>query len=916
MKFRLNISSVLKSTLFCASLISVPWLSTANAQTIGDLIWEDNFDTLDTSTWNIDIGDGCDVGICGWGNAELQWYSSDNVSIGAIPGEPGNNALVLDARNESINGYSFTSGKVTTENKFSLQYGMIETRIRIPDLDQGLWPAAWMLGTSTLPWPRKGEVDMMEMGQSFFQRDRQGHPEASVNEYVGSNVIFYAEAACVPGNETCAASSSYDVDSNKPYVSAIPMNDRFLTYRTYWTADYIRFTVEDDGIERDLYEQPFQITDESNALQAPFFLLLNLAVGGNFTDAAAPTDMTAPLPASMYIDYIRVYELDGQGEVFEGNNTEVEDGVFGVFTETTPVDSGLDAGVSSDIFLWDLNSVAGTEAPFEGEYVMNYAFTGANTWFGSGILTRQARDMSNFADGVLRFNIKIPADVSFRIGVTDNFTNENWLTFPANTTTYGLVRNGDWGQVEIPVSDLRGPLIALQSMQYLFAISSDPANFPTGPFEYAIDNVIWDSGNTVIGDSDNDGVNNDIDQCPGTSAGTDVDSVGCPLPIGGGDASVTFGTLTGSQSNTASWTDVSFDEELSAIPIVVLGAPSYNGIQPVSTRVRNVTTMGFQYQLSEWNYLDGRHAVETLAYVAAIPGTQNWGGLQITSGQIMLNSDWSTTSFTSGFDSTPMVLAQQVTNNEADTTTVRIRNVGTNSFQFRLQEEEAGDAHGNETVHYIAFETGMGSIDGFDVGVGITSRSVNQAWYNLSFGDNYENPQFLASMQSAFGSDTATVRYQNLNEAGASVKIEEETSSDTEVAHAIENVGWLVFGVREITISDSDNDGVPDNQDACPNTASGVEVDATGCEISNALFGVQSSGEQAAVLFVNTSDWADVHYRLNGGGQQNIRMTQTGSQNIYTINGLNSGDQIEVFFTYWDANGGFAVDSETVFYTH
>ena len=329
MKFRSTAKCTLISSLVAFSLFA----ASVSAQTVGQLIWEDNFDTLNRDIWKVDVGDGCDIGLCGFGNAELQWYSEDNVSIEAVPGEAGNNALVFEARNQNINGYSFTSGKVSTENLFSLQYGMIETRIRVPNLDQGLWPAAWMLGTSTLPWPRKGEVDMMEMGHSFFQRNRQGHPEASVNEYVGSNVIFFAEAACVPGNETCAASAAYEVADNKPYVADTPMNDRFLTYRTYWTETNIRFTVEDNGVERDLYEEPFTITEESNAFQAPFFLLLNLAVGGTFTDVAVPGDLTAPLPGKMFIDYVRIYELDGQGEVFVGDYAQPESGVFGVFTD-------------------------------------------------------------------------------------------------------------------------------------------------------------------------------------------------------------------------------------------------------------------------------------------------------------------------------------------------------------------------------------------------------------------------------------------------------------------------------------------------------------------------------------------------------------------------------------------------------
>jgi len=268
------------------------------------------------------------------------------------------------------------------------------------------------------------------------------------------------------------------------------------------------------------------------------------------------------------------------------------------------------------------------------------------------------------------------------------------------------------------------------------------------------------------------------------------------------------------------------------------------------------------------------------------------------------------------FDSTPMVLAQQSSDNEADTTTTRIRNVSNSSFQVRLQEEENGGEHGTETLHYVAIEVGNGSVAGRDVSVNMTARSVAQNFVDVDFGGNFSGVSFLPGMQTAFGSDTSVVRYNNLSSSGASVKIEEETSRDSEVTHTTEVVGWLVLGTRQATVSDSDTDGVADGQDACPGTAAGVEVDANGCEISSELFGVQSSGAQSAQFFVNTTEWADVHFSINGGGQQNIRMTQTGSQNVYTVNGLNSGDVISVFFTYLNPENNLAADTETISYTH
>ena len=465
---------------------------------VGEVLWEENFNTLNTDVWNIDIGDGCAQGLCGWGNQELQWYAEDNVSIEPVPGESGNNALVLEARREASNGKGFTSGKIQSNAKLAVQYGMIEVRMRVPDLQTGLWPAAWLLGTTPIAWPGKGEIDIMEMGHAQAERARQGYPDTGMNSYVGSNLIFSAEAACSDGNPSCAASTAFDVEYNTPYIASTPLNDRFVTYRLYWTSENIRFTITDNGVETDLYEAPFVIGDESTEFQQPFYLLLNMAVGGTFTDAAADGQVTAQLPAKMYVDYIRVSKYNGEGEVFRGNINPPETGTLGVFTDNTPTTNKLQAGATSEIYAWN-SLVEGTTEPYEGSEVIAWEYNAPNNWFGGGIVSRQARDMSNFENGNLKFNIKIPADVSFRIGITDNFTNESYIEFPANQTKYGLVRNGEWGEVTIPISELKGELIALQSMQYLFAIASVEGAFPTANFQLGLDNIYWEGG----GDSPN-----------------------------------------------------------------------------------------------------------------------------------------------------------------------------------------------------------------------------------------------------------------------------------------------------------------------------------------------------------------------------------------------------------------------------
>lgn len=460
---------------------------------IGKLLWSEEFNgaTLDGSLWTATTGNGCQIGLCGYGNQELQHYGPGNLAVVNVPFEPATRALAITARRETVGSNQFTSGKVDTAGKLQVKYGLIEVRMATPKVGVGLWPAAWMLGTSPQVWPRKGEIDIMEMGG----RQPAGLPAISPDQFVGANVITFNEAACVPGNESCAASTAWQT---KNWVTpSRSLANRFVTYRLYWTDTQIRFSMLDNGREFDMYKAPIS-TVGSPALQAPFYLLLNMAVGGNFTPAATPAQVTAPLPATTYVDYVRVYELDGQGEVKLGLGLTPEVGKFGVFTDNTPVDNKQVPGVSSDIYVWNQGSMtAGDTPPYEGGGVLAFRYFAPGQWFGGSIQSRQVHDMSGFRNGHIKLKIKAPANVAFKIGMQDTYTNQNAVTFPANTTAYGLVRNGEWGTATIPVAEIAGPRIALQSMLDLFQFFSVDGALPNAQFQIAFDDIVWDSGVAV-----------------------------------------------------------------------------------------------------------------------------------------------------------------------------------------------------------------------------------------------------------------------------------------------------------------------------------------------------------------------------------------------------------------------------------
>ncbi len=105
-------------------------------------------------------------------------------------------------------------------------------------------------------------------------------------------------------------------------------------------------------------------------------------------------------------------------------------------------------------------------------------------------MTTQPLNLFGFGNGWLKFRIKIPANVTFKIGLVDKWGNQNYVEFPANTTKYGLVRNGDWGQAAIPVSDIRGLAMDLRMLSYPFVILETNGASCT----FALDDIYWDAG--------------------------------------------------------------------------------------------------------------------------------------------------------------------------------------------------------------------------------------------------------------------------------------------------------------------------------------------------------------------------------------------------------------------------------------
>nr|WHW29730.1 putative F5_F8_type_C and GH16_laminarinase_like domain-containing protein [uncultured bacterium] len=245
------------------------------------LAWSDEFNgaSLDAANWTHEIGNGC-PNLCGWGNNELQYYRAENTTVA-------NGVLTIKAKEENFGGSAYTSSRLKTQGKQFFRYGRIDIRAVLP-AGTGLWPALWMLGENitTVGWPASGEIDIMEL--------RGNEP----NKYLGTAHWSDNGNYALYGSE-CAAPNCAD---NSPVLPSGTFANEFHVFSIVWTSSSIQWYL--DGAT-----QPFHTIDITPAslseFREDFFLLFNVAVGGNFLPN--PTASTQ-FPQSMVVDYIRVYQ--------------------------------------------------------------------------------------------------------------------------------------------------------------------------------------------------------------------------------------------------------------------------------------------------------------------------------------------------------------------------------------------------------------------------------------------------------------------------------------------------------------------------------------------------------------------------------------------------------------------------------
>ena len=237
-----------------------------------NLVWSDEFDgaagaNVDTSKWVYETGNGSN----GWGNSELEYYQSQNGLL------DGNGNLVITAKQENFSGFNYTSARLKTQGKTSWSYGHIESRIKIP-YGQGVWPAFWLLGNDidSVSWPGCGEIDVME---NIGKEPTKVHGTLHGPGYSGG----------------AGPTAVYTLSDTGKFA------DDFHVFAIEWEANVIRWYV--DGT---LYstKTPTDIGSGNTWVFAkPFFVLLNLAVGGSWPGSP---DSTTTFPQIMTVDYVRV----------------------------------------------------------------------------------------------------------------------------------------------------------------------------------------------------------------------------------------------------------------------------------------------------------------------------------------------------------------------------------------------------------------------------------------------------------------------------------------------------------------------------------------------------------------------------------------------------------------------------------
>ena len=275
------------------------------------LVWHDEFDgdQIDRSKWDFDLGNGffdyrSHTWVPGWGNEELQYYTDSPTNATVKDG-----LLTIRAVREVMHGCGYTSARLMTRRRdgtplFTKQYGRIEIRARVP-WGKGLWPALWMLPQDDAygGWAASGEIDLMEIvGDKPHEVLNSIHFGSPGSE--GRALITHVHP--LPGGSTVADWHTYAVEWEPGEIRFYVDDVHTRTYDHWWSCSVVK---DGQGV---IARRKADLNPWPAPFDQPFYLVMNVAVGGNFPGVPSPQTQ---FPAEMVVDHVRVYDkVGGYGE--------------------------------------------------------------------------------------------------------------------------------------------------------------------------------------------------------------------------------------------------------------------------------------------------------------------------------------------------------------------------------------------------------------------------------------------------------------------------------------------------------------------------------------------------------------------------------------------------------------------------
>ena len=385
------------------------------------LEWNEEFndEQINTNNWNYELGDGSDYGLpIGWGNNEKQIYTS-NKENSSIVDDEGASVLAITALEDNSGGY--TSAKLTTQNLFSMHFGRIEIKAKMPK-GQGLLPAIWMLGDNKdqIDWPGCGEIDIVEV---VGNQPSESH-----------STVHYTNDAKNYG------------EIQRSLTKFPDFSDSYHIFTLDWNPESLIFSVDGYQLSAILIE------DDMKEFLRSSYLIMNVAVGGNWP---GEPDATTMFPQTIYTDYIRVYSKN-DFQAPDAPALDIEEETIGQFIEQTIAEHSIQGGFtdlgSLEIIVYGPGApeILSSETAIDGDASLVFDFPGDN-WGGAYLELDTPKDISAFTN--IKFSLNKPdalvnSEIKLEAGATNSVV--YLIDYTRTELTDGFV------EYTIPLTDFSG----------------------------------------------------------------------------------------------------------------------------------------------------------------------------------------------------------------------------------------------------------------------------------------------------------------------------------------------------------------------------------------------------------------------------------------------------------------------------